>query len=121
VGAEGMVHQGEWAGLLGETAQEIADAAVLLYQNETLWQQKQQQGFVILAKRFAINEHQPRVWQHLMAVQQQLSEHRLTNFTGAMLRHHQHRSTQFMAQWIEAKTKLAELKQSTATQETKYE
>lgn len=121
VGAEGMLHQGEWAGLMGETAQEIADAAVLLYQDETLWQQKQQQGFVILAKRFAINEHQPRVWQQLMDVQQQLSQHRLTNFNGAMLRHHQHRSTQFMAQWIEAKTKLAELKQSSATQETKHE
>jgi glycosyltransferase involved in cell wall biosynthesis len=115
VGAEGMLHQGEWAGLLAETAQDIADAAVLLYQDDTLWQQKQQQGFVILAKRFAIHEHQPRVWQQLMDVQQQLSEHRLTNFTGAMLRHHQHRSTQFMAQWIEAKTKLAELKQSSAT------
>lgn len=121
VGAEAMLHQGEWAGLMAETAQEIADAAVLLYQDDTLWQQKQQQGFVILAKRFAINEHQPRVWQQLMDVQQQLSQHRLTNFTGAMLRHHQHRSTQFMAQWIEAKTKLAELKQSSAMQETKYE
>lgn len=121
VGAEGMLHQGEWAGLMGETAQEIADAAVLLYQDDTLWQQKQQQGFVILAKRFAIHEHQPRVWQQLMDVQQQLSQHRLTNFTGAMLRHHQHRSTQFMAQWIEAKTKLAALKQSSATQETKDE
>jgi glycosyltransferase involved in cell wall biosynthesis len=121
VGAEAMLHQGEWAGLMGETAQEIADAAVLLYQDETLWQQKQQQGFVILAKRFSINEHQPRVWQQLMDMQQQLSQHRLTNFTGAMLRHHQHRSTQFMAQWIEAKTKLAELKRSSATQETNHE
>jgi glycosyltransferase involved in cell wall biosynthesis len=118
VGAEGMLHQGEWAGLMGETAQEIADAAVLLYQDDTLWLQKQRQGFVILAQRFAIHEHQPRVWQQLMDVQQQLSQHRLTNFTGAMLRHHQHRSTQFMAQWIEAKTKLAELKQSFAQQET---
>ena len=121
VGAEGMLHQGEWAGLMGETAQQIADAAVLLYQDERLWQQKQQQGFVILAERFTQKQHEPRVWQQLMDVQQQLSEHRLTNFTGAMLRHHQHRSTQFMAQWIEAKTKLAELKQSSATQETKHE
>jgi hypothetical protein len=55
-----------------------------------------------------------------MDVQQQLSQHRLTNFTGAMLKHHQHRSTQFMAQWIEAKTKLAELKHSLA-QETTHE
>ncbi|KOO57859.1 glycosyltransferase [Rheinheimera sp. KL1] len=121
VGAEGMVHQGQWAGLLAETAQEIADAAVLLYQDEQLWQHKQQQGFVILAERFASHQHQPCVWQQVMDVQQQLSQHRLTNFTGAMLRHHQHRSTQFMAQWIEAKTKLAELKQSSATQETKDE
>jgi hypothetical protein len=72
-------------------------------------------------RRFAIHQHQPRVWQQLMDVQQQLSQHRLTNFTGAMLRHHQHRSTQFMAQWIEAKTKLAELKQNSVTQETKHE
>ncbi len=121
VGAEGMMHQGTWSGLIGEKAQELAEAAVLLYQDETLWQQKQQQGFDILAQRFASGDHQPRVWQHLMDVQQQLPQHRLTNFTGAMLRHHQHRSTQFMAQWIEAKTKLAELKQRSATQETTNE
>ncbi len=121
VGAEGMVHQGQWAGLIGETAQELADAAVLLYQDQNLWQQKQQQGFVTLAQRFAKREHQSRVWLQLMTVLQQLVQHRLENFTGAMLRHHQHRSTQFMAQWIEAKTKLAELKQSSATQEMKDE
>lgn len=121
VGAEGMVHQELWSGLLGETAEEIADAAVLLYQDQQLWQQKQQQGFIILAQRFAANEHQSRVWQQLMDVQQQLAQHRLSNFTGAMLRHHQHRSTQYMAQWIEAKTKLAELKRSSAMQETTNE
>ncbi|MBU1621186.1 MAG: glycosyltransferase family 4 protein [Gammaproteobacteria bacterium] len=120
IGAEGMVHQGQWAGLIGETAEQIAEAAVLLYQDQALWQQKQQQGFCILAQRFAQEQHQPRVWQQLMDVQQQLSQHRLTNFTGAMLRHHQHRSTQFMAQWIEAKTKLAELKYNLA-QETIHE
>lgn len=110
VGAEGMLHHEQWAGFIAENAAEIASAAVLLYQDEKLWQEKQQQGFTILAERFAQSEHQPRVWQQLMTVQQQLLQHRLTNFTGAMLRHHQHRSTQFMAQWIEAKTKLALLK-----------
>ena len=118
VGAEGMTEQGLWGGLIGETAEQLADAAVLLYQDQRLWQQKQQQGIDILLKRFASHQHQPRVWQQLMAVRQQLAQHRLTNFTGAMLRHHQHRSTQFMAQWIEAKTKLAKLKHSIATQET---
>lgn len=121
IGAEGMLHQGQWAGLIGETAEQIAEAAVLLYQDQVLWQQKQQLGFAILAQRFALTEHQPRVWQQLTDLQHQLPEHRLTNFTGAMLRHHQHRSTQFMAQWIEAKTKLAELKHSLAQQETQHE
>ena len=34
-----------------------------------------------------------------------LEQHRRNNFTGAMLRHHQHKSTQYMAQWIEAKNR----------------
>ncbi len=36
-----------------------------------------------------------------------LAEHRLQNFTGAMLQHHQHKSTQYMSQWIEAKNSAA--------------
>ena len=36
-----------------------------------------------------------------------LDEHRLSNFTGAMLRHHSMKSTQYMAQWIEAKNKVS--------------
>lgn len=34
-----------------------------------------------------------------------LDQHRLKNFTGAMLRHHTMKSTQYMAQWIEAKNR----------------
>jgi len=34
-----------------------------------------------------------------------LEPHRLANFTGLMLRHHNHKSTKYMAQWIEAKNK----------------
>ena len=35
-----------------------------------------------------------------------LTQIRNQNFTGAMLRHHHHKSTQYMSQWIEAKNKL---------------
>jgi len=41
----------------------------------------------------------------LQQLQQTLDSHRLANFTGAMLRHHSMKSTQYMAQWIEAKNR----------------
>jgi hypothetical protein len=34
-----------------------------------------------------------------------LDAHRRDNFTGSMLRHHAHKSTQYMSQWIEAKNR----------------
>ena len=49
----------------------------------------------------------PQLWQRIAAVQQQLSSHRSEAFLGSMLKYHHHRSTKFMAQWIEAKNKLA--------------
>jgi len=35
-----------------------------------------------------------------------LAAHRRDNFTGSMLRHHAHKSTQYMSQWIEAKNRV---------------
>jgi hypothetical protein len=42
----------------------------------------------------------------LQVTRDNLVRHRLHNFTGRMLQHHQHRSTDFMARWIEAKNRL---------------
>jgi hypothetical protein len=42
----------------------------------------------------------------IASVKNNLEERRMLNFTGAMLRHHHHRSTKFMSQWIECKNKL---------------
>ena len=54
---------------------------------------------------------QPQLRQRIDAVQQQLSSHRSEAFLGSMLKYHHHRSTKFMGQWIEAKTRLAALTQ----------
>jgi hypothetical protein len=38
-----------------------------------------------------------------------ITAHRQSNFIGAMLNHHHHKSTQYMAQWIDVKTQLHQL------------
>ncbi|MGB0733152.1 MAG: hypothetical protein ACPGPF_05280, partial [Pontibacterium sp.] len=54
------------------------------------------------------------LYAHICHLIDTLEQHRLTNFTGAMLNHHAHRSTKFMAQWIEAKNQLSEQDQQTS-------
>ena len=112
IGAEGMQLEGlAWGGAIADTAEGIADAAVQLYQQHELWQQAQQQGYQLVQQKFALQQHQARIWQQLTQTAAALAEHRQSNFTGLMLRHHAYRSTKFMGQWIEVKTRLAALTQ----------
>lgn len=110
IGAEAMTEPqtGQWCGIVAETDAEIIAATVQLYQHADLWHQAQQCGDAILQKRFAKSAWLPMIWQRMEQVRQELQAHRLQNFTGSMLKHHHHRSTKFMAQWIEAKNKLAQ-------------
>ncbi|MBU1308222.1 MAG: glycosyltransferase family 4 protein [Gammaproteobacteria bacterium] len=107
-GAEGMTLNGEWGGLIAKDSQGIAETAVAIYQQPELWQRLQITGFKIVQEKFAHTQHSARIWLQLSQVQQALDNHRQANFTGLMLRHHAYRSTKFMGQWIEAKTRLAE-------------
>lgn len=107
IGAEGMAGDLTWPGLLAESPEEIAEAAVRLYEDAALWEEKRRQGFEVLAARFAAKLFQADFLQRLAHLRENLKAHRLANFTGAMLQHHQHKSTQYMSQWIEAKNRLA--------------
>ena len=109
IGAEGMHGDLPWPGCIANDEAALVDTAVALYQNEDLWQQAQQQGFVCLEQRFDAATEQARVWAELEQRREQLAKFRERNFTGQMLRHHAHRSTKFMGQWIEAKTRLQQL------------
>lgn len=111
VGAEGMTLQGDWGGVIAQDSHSIAAAAVSLYQQQELWQQAQRSGFAIVQEKFSLAKYETLIWQQLNGVMQQLEHHRQANFTGLMLRHHNYRSTKFMGQWIEAKTRLAALTQ----------
>lgn len=119
IGSEGMCLNGAFGGLVADDDQCIADAACLLYQDEQQWLESQQQGFAILARKFASNLLEPAIWQQLEQARMQLASHRSQHFFGLMLSQQQYRSSKFMGQWIEAKTKLAKLEQQQSVVEIK--
>jgi hypothetical protein len=106
VGAEAMHSQEPWPGAVTRTAREFADNAVRLYQDKPQWLAAQVQARHLLASRYPQSTHGPALIQRLIECQRNLAQIRRDNFTGSMLRHHQHKSTQYMAQWIEAKNRL---------------
>ncbi len=105
IGAEGMHGEAAWPGAVTRTAQAFADQSVQLYRDETRWLNAQQLGLALLSERYRQSVHGPALIERLMQVRQHLEQLRRDNFTGSMLRHHQHKSTQYMAQWIEAKNR----------------
>ena len=109
IGAEGMHGGLPWSGAIAEQPQPLADAAVELYRSETRWLESQQKGFDIIRHCFDQRTLGDRLVERIERLRGELPQHRMANFTGMMLSHHHQRSTQFMSQWIEVKTKLAEL------------
>ena len=103
VGAESMHGDSPWPGAIENDSQKIAQRAVELYQNEHLWQQASLNSKDILQLRYQKETLNSRLLNGIIDLQQHLSQRRLDNFTGMMLRHHHHKSTQYMAQWIAAK------------------
>lgn len=111
LGCEGMLQNQCWNGEIIDTEdvmenpQSFADTAVKLYKDETAYQQYQENGFDILQKQYDKITWQKVFIDRLFQQKTQQKILRTTNFTGQMLRHHSMKSTQYMAQWIEAKNK----------------
>jgi glycosyltransferase involved in cell wall biosynthesis len=107
IGAEAMHGELAFPGAVACDAQSLADAAVSLYTDQVRWKKAQSDGWRLLASRFDHARHCATLIERIHALLDTLEAHRTASFTGAMLRHHQHKSTRYMAQWIEAKNKNA--------------
>lgn len=105
IGAEAMNGGLPWGGLIGNSAEDIAEIAVRLYREQASWQQAQARGFAILHDYFGRDDHSLLLLQRVTQLREDLAQERQQNFIGAMLRHHSMKSTQYMSQWIEAKNK----------------
>lgn len=105
IGGESMSGELPWGGAVADSAEAFVSEAVRLYQQEKIWQQKQQQGFIILHDYFYRENYSLALQVHLSQLTDNIQRERGDNFIGQMLRHHHHKSTQYMGQWIEAKNK----------------
>ena len=94
-----------WPGAIAQSADALATAAVSLYQDRDRWTQAQEAGRQLLARRYDRHIHGAALVECLQQCRSDLAAHRRDNFTGSMLRHHAHKSTQYMSQWIEAKNR----------------
>ncbi len=106
IGSEGIAQSNQWPGYIANTAEDLIASAVALYKDPQTWQQAQTRGFELIQHKFLAEPHQHQLIKAIEKASQNLQSNRLSNFTGLMLKHHQHRSTEFMSRWIEAKNRL---------------
>ena len=114
IGSEAMLPENqnhtEWPGFTGETEKELIEHAIELYANENTWQIAQNRGFTLGHQQYQQLQLGDNLMQTVIKLQSQLEAHRKKNFAGSMLRHHHHKSTQYMAQWIEVKNRNKNIK-----------
>ncbi len=103
VGIEAMTADKAWPGKVANTSQSISEAAIELYQSALLWQRASERCDDIIDSCYNKKELSLQLDLALLNLQHNLAAFRAANFTGTMLRHHHHKSTKYMAQWIEAK------------------
>jgi hypothetical protein len=105
IGAEGIAGGLDWPGVVAESPEKLAAAAVELYENARKWERAQDRGIQIINERFNVATHQPEFVHKIEQLKENLEKHRLQNFAGAMLMHHTTASTKYMSRWIEEKNK----------------
>ncbi len=106
IGSEAMHQDLPWSGAVSDDPQTFADMATQLYTSQVTWQSAVNNGDTIIEQLYDKNQLGDLLLAKIETVETNLASHRLANFSGAMLRHHAHKSTKYMAQWIEAKNKI---------------
>lgn len=108
IGAEGMQGNLPWNGNVCNDANDFAIAADRLYTSKEEWTNAQTHGKKILESLFASEEPALELKNRVTYLMDHLEEHRLANFTGAMLMHHTLQSTKYLSKWIEEKNRKLE-------------
>ena len=105
IGAESMQSNKPWGGAVTNEVKEFVQHAVALYQDEEVWTEASENGIDNAKSMYQLEHHFAQVEVALTDICTNLTTHRQQNFIGSMLNHHSHKSTKYMAQWIEAKNK----------------
>jgi hypothetical protein len=105
-GAEGMTDGAEWGGLVADSPDEFAAAAVRLHEERAAWEAAAHRGRALLRELFDFDRHGRDLLARIEAVLQDVTAVRAANVVGAMLWHHTLTSTKYMSRWIELKNRL---------------
>ncbi len=105
IGSEGMACRNNWPGIVENTPRKLADAAIMLYQNEALWAEASQKCEHLLNEHYCYKKIGIRLLERINYLVDNLPSHRRKNFIGSMLNFHSMRSTKYMSKWIEEKNK----------------
>lgn len=102
IAAEGICMNLGWA---HTSAEDFANAALQLYREPEAWRTRQCEERALCQDRFNSADWLPRLAAIIQSAIGERVQLREQNFIGKILRHHQHRSTEFMSRWIELKNK----------------
>ncbi len=105
IGAEGMYQELPWSGFIVNKIDDIVDAAIKLYTDESKWIIAQQNGIEIINQCYHKEKLSKGFTNALIKLQKNIEEHRIQNFTGSMLLYQSMNSTKYMSKWIEEKNK----------------
>ena len=103
VGAEAMHGNFDWNGFITDNETEFVEKAILLYQDENIWQKSQENGYLIAKNLFKKEIFEKDFTAKIDWISEHLPEHRNTNFLGQILQHHTLQSTKYLSKWIEEK------------------
>lgn len=107
IGSEAMQSQNHpWPGAVCQSVDEFVAQSSHLYENPQAWHNAHQNALLHGISHYCQSQASEALMTRIDALMPTLNAHRQAYFTGLMLNHHHHKSTQYMGQWIEAKNRL---------------
>ena len=103
MGAEAMNGNLDWNGFITSDEADFVEKAIELYNNKSLWETAQKNGYEIIEKRFKKELYETDFMNQVENLKENLNAHRSKNFLGQILQHQSLQSTKYMSKWIEAK------------------
>lgn len=105
VGIEAMATKDQWNGFVADEIEDFVAKAVELYQDQKIWQVKQQKGVDLLRLKYNKKENIQLLKEKVEQLDVAIEEHRKSHFLLEVFKYHNVQSTKYMALWIEEKNK----------------
>lgn len=105
IAIEGIANTATWPTPVADNAAGFANAVVGVYQDATAWNAAVESERALVVQSFNRGDLYDQLPRKIEALKVDLRGARAANLVGQMLRHHQHRSTEYMSRWIELKNR----------------